>query len=70
MASVPPVIMAGEQELNQQGIISQCAPGGNTASHATIAFFVGNPDSLETPHTTHPAASPWAIASVCARSHL
>lgn len=35
MASLPPVIMAGEQEVNQRSIISQPAPGGKGASHAT-----------------------------------
>lgn len=70
MASVPPVVMAGEQELNQQGIISQCAPGGNSASHATTPFLLVTLTAWKPLTPQPPAASPRAIASVCARSHL
>jgi len=56
--------MAGGQEVNQHNIISQPAPGGSSASHATTPLSFGTPASLGTPHTAHPAASLWAIASV------
>lgn len=81
MASLPPVVMAGEQEVNQRSIISQPAPGGKSASHVTTStstnpplFSLVGPLPAREPLTLHgPAASLWAIASVlclCARSHL
>lgn len=73
MASLPPVVMAGEQEVNQRSIISQPAPGGKGASHATTPSLLGPLPAWETLTPQHPAASLWAISSVlclCARSHL
>ncbi len=73
MASLPPVIMAGEQEVNQRSIISQPAPGGKGASHATTPSLLGPLPAWEPLTPQCPAASLWAIASVlclCARSHL
>lgn len=43
MTSPPPVIMAGEQEVNQRSIISQPAPGGKGASHATTPPLCWDP---------------------------
>lgn len=57
-ASLPPVVMAGEQEVNQHSIISQPAPGGNSASHATTPLSVGTPASLGTPHNEAPRSIP------------
>lgn len=78
MASVPPVIMAGEQELNQQGIISQCAPGGNTASHATIAFLLVTltawkpltPHTLQHPHGLSPVSVPGHTCDTALKAQL
>lgn len=73
MALLPPVIMAGEQEVNQRSIIYQPAPGGKGASHATAPSLSGPPPAWEPLTPQRPAASLWAIASVlclCARSHL
>lgn len=58
MTSPPPVIMAGEQEVNQRSIISQPAPGGKGASHATAPLSVGTPASLGTPRTAVPRSVP------------
>lgn len=58
MTSSPPVIMAEEQEVNQRSIISQPAPGGKGASHATTPLSVGTPASLGTPHIAMPCSIP------------
>lgn len=73
MTSLPPVIMAGEQEVNQRSIISQPAPGSKGASHATTPSLLGPLPAWEPLTPQCPAASLWAAASVlclCARSHL
>lgn len=66
MTSLPQVIMAEEQEVNQRSIISQPASGGKGPSH------VGTHANLGTRHTAGPA-SLWSTTSVlclCARSNL
>lgn len=74
MASLPPVVMAGEQEVNQRSIISQPAPGGKGASHGTTPSLLGPLPAWEPLAPQYPAAASWAICSVlvcrCARSHL
>lgn len=71
MALLPPVIMAGEQEVNQRSIISQPAPGGKGASHATTLSLLGPSPAWEPLTLQRPAASPWAsLLCLCARSHL
>lgn len=64
--------MAGEQEVNQRSIISQPAPGGKGASHATPpSLSVGTPASLGTPRTAVPCSVPMGFCQcLCARSHL
>lgn len=63
MASVPPVVMAREQEVNQHSIIFQPAPGGNSASHATTPSLLGPLPAWVPLTPQHPSASLWAIAS-------
>lgn len=64
MASLPPVVMAEEQEVNQRSIISQPAPGGKSASHVTTPSLVGPLPACEPLTLQRPAASLWAVASV------
>ena len=71
MASLPPVIMAGEQEVNQRSIISLPAPGGKVASHATTPSLLGAPPAWEPLTLQRLAGSLRAtVLGLCARYHL
>lgn len=63
--------MAGEQEVNQRSIISQPAPGGKGASHATTPplSLLGPLPAWEPLAPLCPAASLWAFASVSVPGH-
>lgn len=58
MASLPPVVMAEEQEVNQRSIISQPAPGGKSAGHVTTPSLAGPLPACEPPHIEAPCSIP------------